>query len=199
VQRVDPHSVVGILQNLGCNYISGLYHSDRFFYAFLGLSIILNLLLTALIWSKLQTHRKVILRALEGSGAVDPYTSVITIVVESAAGWTVAALLYLVTLACGAWISDVFEYTFQIAVVSMNVPFCSGAVAYDACSNSAQPSSYIGSQSTSSTRRQMSSGRSKKSQRTRPAQWMCRGVATPSHKKTGIVELMPYTAYLSQC
>jgi hypothetical protein len=138
VARLTTHIrsvVLGILSNLGCSSHISENGSDYFFLGFIGASIVLNIILTALITHPLRAVRKSTLRAI---GAVSkrngrhrsPYSSVITIVVESAAAWTIAALAYLIALSSAyfpyltrwtyaqSYAAVLFlEYIFQITVV----------------------------------------------------------------------------------
>lgn len=72
--------------------------------SFIATSVTLNLVLTVLIARKLLGSRKTMHETMSTSNIrngrpTDPYMSIITVVVESAAAWTIAALAYLIAIA----------------------------------------------------------------------------------------------------
>ena len=81
---------------------------DVFFsYNFVALS--LNVLLTLMIIVRIMLHRRNIINAMGTSAGVSGlYTTVITMLVESCAPYTIAYLLYLVPMATGSDITFVF-------------------------------------------------------------------------------------------
>jgi succinate dehydrogenase/fumarate reductase cytochrome b subunit len=143
----SSHAVLGLLSNVRCWSPSTFKHFSQFesndvLLGFIGTSIILNLVLTALIAHKLYSFRSSMSRVtntgtLRSRRKNDPYSSIITIVVESAAAWTIAAFAFLVVAAIqvanpssndhGSRQIDMvcffLEYIFQIVVVSQSIWF----------------------------------------------------------------------------
>jgi hypothetical protein len=138
VARLTAHirsAVLGILSDLGCSSDTLKYDSSFLFMGFIGASILLNIILTGLIIHRLRAVRKSTHRAISAVNRrnerhSNPYSSVITIVVESAAAWTIAALAYLIVLILpltpypSGWAQAqeeaaayFLEYIFQITVV----------------------------------------------------------------------------------
>jgi hypothetical protein len=140
-------AVLGLLSIIHCPLRSGfmaslMIQSTNIMMGFIGASIALNLLLTILITRKLRGHSKMMYEAAHtgnryNEGMSDPYTAIITIVVESAAAWTVAALAFLTATAIQSAnpvspfddihhapvvVGYFLEYVFQITVASPSTP-----------------------------------------------------------------------------
>jgi hypothetical protein len=140
-------AVLGLLSTFQCPLQSNFtvvlaIQGTNIMMGFIGASVALNLLLAVLIARKLRSHSKMMYEATStgnryNEGPSDAYTSIITIVVESAAAWTIAALAFLMaTVIRNAKSVSAFadihhtpivvlyflEYVFQITVVSPSTP-----------------------------------------------------------------------------
>jgi hypothetical protein len=115
-----------------------------YFLAFIVVSIALNTLLTFLTAWRLHTQHR-FMAATRATGFAAPLvtwqTTVITLTVESAAAWVVAAALYLAMLLINAPFAGFFEYLFQLTAVCELLRLLYALLIARFCSNSALSSS----------------------------------------------------------
>jgi hypothetical protein len=116
---------MGFFLNLGCipGFLSESIITAEYFYAFIVTSVLLNIFLTVVISRHLLRHRRIscsILSRTESDRPEEPYTVAVTLVVESALAWTIAGLIYMITLVLGHVSNMFFEYVFHITVVCIS-------------------------------------------------------------------------------
>jgi hypothetical protein len=109
--------VLGVLDVLYSQVPSETPSTSLYFLLFIAASILLNCFLTFIIARQLMKQQ----RSMFGGSSTTLrswHSTVITVMVESATAWVVAALFYLVTLLIRSRASFLFEYLFQITAVS---------------------------------------------------------------------------------
>jgi hypothetical protein len=118
---ISPVFGVAIIVSACSEYLNVIYWYTLL--AFIGTTVLLNILLTCLIARKLTTHRREVL-GLGSSSLAAQYSNVITLVVEFALAWIISGVIYIALIVAGSPAIDFWEYIFQLAAVRIYAPSC---------------------------------------------------------------------------